>query len=398
MILALVRARSTAAEAESQLAASALAKTPAAAYRELARSLVDRHPADAVLYRLAGWTEATRPGGQPRLALAWLNRALYLRSLDPDTHRVVARALFQLGASQQALVEERLALESGAETATVLAESLPRAPDLEMLWALVGDTPAHVDGLVTALWARGRRDDARALLERAVETFQGRPEAAALTVTAARVRLETGDAAGALELLQQAERAGEEVALTRAAALVALGRRREAIQVLESAVARHPSDPELAFALAGNWLGENKPALARAALERLKPFLTGSGQHTRLLLAEAHTYRVEGRAVRALELVENAVRLAPTDPGLHRQAAEMYEGMQRPQEALRELEAAVRVSEAPADAATLAWMARLRAASEAATFRALEDRDRGLWNALEPDDGGVSNRRAGRGR
>jgi len=398
MVLALAQTRSTPAEAESQLAASALAQMAAPAHREQARSLVDRHPADAVLYRLAGWTEATRPGGQPRLALAWLNRALFLRPLDPDTHRVVARALFQLGAPQQALVEERLALESGADTATVLNESLPRAPDAEALWALVGDTPAHVDVLVTALWAKGRRDDARELLDRAVETFEGRPEAAALIVTAARLRLEAGDAAGALELLQQAERAGQEVALTRAGALVALGRRREAIQVLESAIARHPSDPELAFALAGNWLGENKPALARAALERLKPFLSGPGQRIQLLLAEAQTYRVEGRAVRALDLVQNAVRLAPTDPGLHHQAAELYESMQRPDEALREVEAAVRLSEAPADAATVAWMERLRAASEAATIHALEDRDRGLWNALEPEDGGVPHRRAVRGR
>ena len=42
------------------------------AVRDEARALVDRHPADAVLYRIAGWTEATRPGGQPRVALAWL--------------------------------------------------------------------------------------------------------------------------------------------------------------------------------------------------------------------------------------------------------------------------------------------------------------------------------------
>src|SRR5262249_56827143 len=99
------------------------------------------------------------------------------------------------------LVEERLALESGAETATVLAEALPRARDVDALWNLVGDTPGHVDPLVTELWKRGRQDDARGILDRALLTFAGRPEATALTVTAARIRLQTADPARALVFL-----------------------------------------------------------------------------------------------------------------------------------------------------------------------------------------------------
>ncbi|RPH64595.1 MAG: tetratricopeptide repeat protein, partial [Myxococcaceae bacterium] len=325
-------------------------------------------------------------GGQPRVALAWLNRALFLQPLDPNTHRVVARALFQLGATDQALVEERLALESGAESAgAILAESLPRARDVDALWNLVGDTPAHVDLLVTELWRRGRTEDARALLDRALLTFAGQPEATALTVTAARVRLQTGDPAGALVFLDEAEQKGQDVALPRAQALAALGRRRDAIRTLESAVARNPGDAEIAFALAGLLLAEGRPALARAALERIQPFLGPGGPRTRLVLAQADTYRVEGRHGRALDLVQTAMRLSPGDPGLHRQAAELYEALKRPREALREVE--VSLSGQAPDAATRAWMDRLRTAIDLETVRAL-DPARGL-DALDSADAGV---------
>ena len=383
-VAGLVRGSDSAAQAEARLAAHATGN--AAAVRDEARALVDRHPADAVLYRIAGWTEATRPGGQPRVALAWLNRALFLQPLDPDTHRVVARALFQLGAPEQALVEERLALESGAESAAVLADALPRAHDVDALWNLVGETPAHVDLLVTELWKRGRTEDARGLLDRALLAFSGRPEAAGLTVTAARIRLQTGDPAGALVLLDEAEQTGQDVALPRAEALATLGRRRDAIHTLESAVARKPGDAEITFALAGYLVAEGRPALARAALERLQPFVDGGGSRTRLILAQAETYRVEGRYGRALDLVQTAMRLSPGEPGLHRQAAELYEGLKRPREALREVEVAVSLAGQGADPATGAWMERLRAAIDAETVRALE-LPAGL-DALEPPDAG----------
>ncbi len=163
------------------------------------------------------------------------------------------------------------------------------------------------------------------------------------------MRLQTGDPAGALVLLDNAEQAGQDVALPRAEALAALGRRREAIRTLESAVARKPGDAEIAFALAGYLVAEGRPALARAALERIQPFLGAGGPRTRLVLAQAETYRVEGRYGRALDLVQTAMRLSPGEPGLHRQAAELYENLKRPHEALHEVETAVSLSGQPAD-------------------------------------------------
>jgi len=81
------------------------------------------------------------------------------------------------------------------------------------------------------------------------------------------------------------------------------------------------------------------------------------------------------------------MRLSPGDPGLHRQAAELYESLRRPREALHEVEVAVSLSGQPADPATGAWVERLRTAVDVETARAL-DPARGL-EALEPADAGA---------
>ena len=70
VVFGLVRGADSASRAEARLAAHVLGSP--GTVRDEARALVDRHPADAILYRTAGWTEASRPGGQPRVALAWL--------------------------------------------------------------------------------------------------------------------------------------------------------------------------------------------------------------------------------------------------------------------------------------------------------------------------------------
>jgi tetratricopeptide (TPR) repeat protein len=186
--------------------------------------------------------------------------------------------------------------------------------------------------VVTALWAAHRSEDARALPDQALP-IRGR-----LTppLSSPRPRSDADRrCCRALVLLDQAEQAGQDVALPRAEALSRLGPRREAIQTLESAIARHPADVELAFMLSGMLLAEGRPAQARAALDRVQPFLGTGGPRMRLVLAEAETYRAEGRYGRALDLVQTAVRLAPNDPGLHRQAAQLYEAMRRPGDALR---------------------------------------------------------------
>jgi predicted Zn-dependent protease len=128
----------------------------------------------------------------------------------------------------------------------------------------------------------------------------------------------------------------------------------------------------LGFALAGQWLAAGRPALARRALERVQPFLSGAPARVRLLSAEAETYRAEGRIGRALESLDSARRLSPENAGLQYQAAQLYEQLGRFDAAEEAVRAGAR-AEGPSGAARAQeWLARLQKASEAQQLKGLE--------------------------
>ncbi len=239
--------------------------------------------------------------------------------------------------------------------------------------------------MVALLWTAGRRADAEALLAWARGQAEGQPGFATLWTTAASLRLQAGQPAEALALLDEAEKRGEDVTVLRAQALSALGKPREALQTLEAGVVRHPQDAELGFSLAGQWLAVGRPALARQALDRLQPFLSGGPARVRLLTTEAETYRVEGRYGRALESLDTARRLAPESPGLQYQAAQLYEALGRYDSASQAVRAGAR-AEGPGGAARAqAWLERLDKAAEAQQMKALE-KTSPLQRMLEEED------------
>jgi tetratricopeptide (TPR) repeat protein len=382
VLLGLWRGRETAEDAALALAKSAASGLDADALRSQAIAAIDKHPAEASLYRTVGIAEAR---SRPRDALAFLTRALWLRPLDSDTHQVTANVLWRLGAKEQAMGEWRLARETNPEPGFVLTEALSYARTPELLADLVGPTLSDTPTVVSLLWATGRRADAEALLAWARGQAEGTPGFAGLWTSAASLRLAAGQPAEALPLLEEAERRGDDVALLRAQALSALGRRREAVQTLEAAIVRRPQDAELGFALAQQWLAAGRPALARQALERLQPFLSGAPARVRFLAAEAETYRAEGRLGRALESLDTARRLSPENAGLQYQAAQLYEQLGRYDAAEEAVRAGER-AEGPSGAARAqAWLDRLDKGASAQKLKALETPPE-LQQLLEEED------------
>jgi predicted Zn-dependent protease len=258
------------------------------------------------------------------------------------------------------------------EPGAILSEALSYARTPELLVDLVGPTLTDTPTVESLLWAAGRRADAEALLAWARDQAEGTPGFAGLWTSAGSLRLAAGWPLEALPLLDEAERRGDDVALLRAQALSALGKQREAVQTLEAALVRRPQDAELGFALAGQWLAAGRPALARQALDRLRPFLSGAPTRVRLLTTEAETYRAEGRLGRALESLDTALRLSPENAGLQYQAAQLYEQLGRFDAAAEAVRAGER-AEGPSGAAQAqAWLDRLDKGASAQKLKALE--------------------------
>lgn len=363
-LLALGPGRHHLADAEAELAGLVTSKAPAAEVRSRGLALIERHPADYLLYRMVASAHAAAGREEAAVALAFVNRALYLAPGDAVSHRVAARALLALGRPAQGFLEYRLAYEAG-DTGVLGEEALRRARRLEDLTRLTPDAPEVAVRLADALVnTPGRLELARAYVGWATEHFEGRPGVAALWAREARVRLLQGELAAAEAACAEVERREPDAMdthLLRAELLRARGERGQALQLLERLVARFPGHVELAFSLAAQQLDAGLTRRAKDTLSAVAPFLTDYAQRARLFSLEAACLEREGMLSLAAERRQTAARLVPT--------ADAWFAVARTQESLRRYDAAARSvhegmrllpAEARKDAS--AWAARLEAA------------------------------------
>ncbi|HSP80410.1 MAG TPA: O-antigen ligase family protein, partial [Myxococcaceae bacterium] len=309
-LLALVPGGHTLEEAEVELAALISSRAPLDEVRARGLALIDRHPADYALQDLLGTACAAE--GAAAEALAFANRALYLRPLDARAHRVAARALLSLGRRTQAFLEYRLAFEAG-EQAVLKDEALGLARTLEELRALTPDSPAMVAQLVSELARRpGAQELALAWLGEARERLDASPEAVVLWELEARLRLsrrEFAEAEAASEEVSRREPEALASHLLRADVLRARGRQEEALRALEALRARFPGEVELSFSLARQQLEAGLTQRARETLQQVSPFLSSLEQRARLFQLEGASFEQEGYLARALESWRTASRI-----------------------------------------------------------------------------------------
>jgi tetratricopeptide (TPR) repeat protein len=333
---ALVPGRHSLEASRAELTALVSTRAPLAEVRARGVALIDRHPADSVLYGLLSRALAEAGPAGASESLAFANRALYLRPHNARAHRMAARALLTLGHRMQAFLEYRLAGEAG--DATALKEALPRARTLEELRALTpGTVPEAEVLLVAVLQQPGRQEEALAWLAWARERFEAEAEVVRLWEREARLRLDRRE-------LALAEAASAEVSrrlpdalgshLLRAEVLWAAERREEAVQSLEALRVRFPGEVQLAFTLARYQLAMGLTRRARETLQQAAPFLSDVGQREHLFRLEGESYKREGHLSRALEAWQGVVRLNPS--------AEAWLEVARLHESLHQLDAAAR--------------------------------------------------------
>ena len=351
-------------QAEEQLKALVAKKGPATEVNALAKSLVDRHPADYALYALAARAHSGR-AGNPQEALAWVNRVLVLHPLDAGAHLDAARALLKLGKRSQALLEYRLGYEAGAGHA--LPEGLKYARTPAEAMELVDVAPVPIRQLCEALYSAGRAADADAVLAKALTEFGERKDAAGLWLLHAQRRAQGGDVEGALKGVAEAERRGADslaAARARATILGGAGKLEEALAVLQAQVSGHAEDVELAFSIATLLRQQGRIRQAREALQRASPFITDPGTRARLMMTEAGLFEAESAWARAVANYQSAARLLPTSADPHYQAARVYEQMGKFDQATRAVHEGLRRDSPEAQKAAGPWLERLAKAQE----------------------------------
>ncbi|MDY7226936.1 O-antigen ligase family protein [Hyalangium rubrum] len=362
-LVALVPGRHTLMAAEAELAGLVHARAPLAEVRGRALGLIDRHPSDYLLYGLVGSAYAT--GGQANAgeALAFINRALYLRPTDTASHRIAARALLALGRRGQAFLEYRFAHESGDESVLV-REALEQTRTVEELRALTPDSATVVAQLALALASRpGRQEQALDWLAWARERFDAAPGVFALWELEARMRVGRGELGVAEALCAEIELrapAAPQPVLLRAEILRAQGRREDAIQLLEQSLPRFPGNLEMSFALASQLLDTGLTRRAREVLNQSSRFVTDYRQRARLLALEGACFERDGLLGRALERYVTVSRLEPA-PEAHFQVARLQEALRRPGDAARAVRKGLQLQPEGSRSAGEAWLERLEA-------------------------------------
>jgi tetratricopeptide (TPR) repeat protein len=294
--------------------------------RALGLTLIDRHPADWVLY--ANLSADTAARSDPRDALAWVNRTLFLRPNDARVHVAAARALLRLDRRSQALAELKIAWALGDPSTLELGLALA---EKEGDWSRVLiDLPGHLERLWQVMLRRGRPADARALLQAAVDfppSEAVRAEAALLLVRHDAERGDPSVALADLDRLPAEVRARVELAMTRAQLLVKLGRGDEAVGELERLLNREPQNLTVGFALTDLFASLGRPVEARAVLQRVRPFAGTPPLRSALFQREAGLWLLEERYPRALEAIQTASRIEPGRADLHYRTAEVFERM-----------------------------------------------------------------------
>lgn len=391
VLVALALGRDTAVAAESRLQASLAGEKEPDAIRAAALKAIDAHPADALLPALAG--QACARARAPSDALAFVNRALFLRPLDGPSHRIAARALLALGKRSQAFLEYRLAVEGG--DAGALREGLARAKTTAELSGLCPDDAATAEDAVAALARAGRSDDAVGLAEAMAERLAPKAGAARVWAMLVSLRVSRGDLEGAkraLDALAALEPEGARTAMARALFLRASGDPAGAIAVLQAESIREPGHTELGFALVEQLLATQQTRAARDVLGRIAPFLSQPPDRARMFSLQGHAFEQERRFAKALEAYQTASRLMPQSAGLHYDVARMHEVHHQPGAAAQEVLAGMKVDAPAGAAAQRTWADRLLAEERSQVLQQAEkdqrtrDRDAQLQQRMLETD------------
>lgn len=332
--------RDSPAAADQRLFALADVSTPAKTLQRAALREIDRHPSDYFLYDLVA--RAWIAEGDAKEALAFANRALWLFPNDSTAHIVAARALRAMGKRSQALLEYRLAAETGANnTNAIVGEAAAYAKNLDELWILTGGTIRWVRQLANSV---PKIELATSLLLRGGSEFATDPGVEEIVLDAVRnlVKLNRpDDARTVLDHAAAALAPSPQLMLARVLLEKSAGNSAAMDKALDEGLKRWPGQFELTCERLQAVIAGKRWHEARALLARANASATDSSHRIELTLSEAEVDMAAGLTVRALDGFRTAVRLAPSSR-THSALARALSTLKHYDESVAELRAAQR--------------------------------------------------------
>lgn len=319
-----------------------------------AREEIDRHPAD---YLLHDWVaQAAAAHREPREALASVNRALFLRPIDPAAHLLAARSLMTLGHRRQAFLEYRLAASGGEGHA--LVEAIPLVKTYDELAEVVPLTAGATLDAARTLTAR-RAALAEQLIE---ERAQGELSSSGdlwLELAAFRRGHDVPSALTALEKAAALMPEDPRPTTLRAEILAGQKQPSQAIALLDTYVKQHPAQLGPWLSLARLHLAMADPVGTLDVLRRASPFVTTAAERSQLLVAQSAALRAQGKTASALDAMRSASRLVPESASLQYALAQQLEALGRPREAIHAIEQGRQHDSPQAAQGMQDWISRL---------------------------------------
>lgn len=317
-----------------RLAKRLRADVPPSQHAAPIRAILARHPADYVLPLMAAEAELNHGAGDPRQALRWVNRGMYLAPEYAGAHRIAARALVRLGVIEQALLEYRLATAAEpAHARQIVSELYQATASLEAVERLARPEQPELVAAVAAFLLR--RDAAQPALQQLRAVLGDTPPAAPEQAQGPKSK-----AAAPAELLLLRARAHAALderakALAWSRAMQELYPRRVEGYTLEARLQRDGDAPGRALGALNR--GVERVADARSLLHRkarlelqtgaldaarrtLRALLQQSGSAkslARAYILGGDIHRAQGRLAAAIREYERARDMAPGNVGHH---------------------------------------------------------------------------------
>ncbi len=338
---------------DEQLAANALRK-PNEESTASVRDAMIRHPSSWVIASVAA-----RQAKDPRNALAWVNRWLFLRPTDSRAHVTAASALFRLGRHSQAYEEIRSAFSLG--DFTVLAQVIDIAKQRDDFRPLFVENPALIEVGADLLW-----NDIVWLERWLMQAADHAPSKVAqvrANILLVEHFLQRGKVKEAAERLAQLPVAEADVERTMLSVrtLSAQGRHDVAMKQIEPLLQKRPQDLKVGLLGVDTYEASGQPLKAQLVLDRLLPMVAAS-ERAQIFSRKAHLLERQGDVRAALALWQQLSRLEPQSPAHHYQVARLYEQLGAKRSALDALNAGRAIDSVEGSAAQAEWHLRLSGA------------------------------------